>query len=259
MIRSTSASDASDGFAPVPSDLAGRDRWVCWRYQCRDCWETYKRKRGDCPACGGDVSKVPVNPHSGDLASSTDGDTWGTVEDARDHHASTADTLGVGFVFTPEDTICGIDLDDARDPETGDPEPWAREIIQTLDSFTEVSPSGTGYHVYVHGLVPDGGNRKGDIEIYDEKRFFTFTGDHVDPTPHTVNQRNDSLAEVHAEYVADDDTDTTDAGKTPPSGDVDLSPGNYLRRRRTPRTAPSSPGCSTGAIHRDTRAIARPT
>lgn len=30
MSRSTMPPDASDGFDPVPSDLAERDRWVCW-------------------------------------------------------------------------------------------------------------------------------------------------------------------------------------------------------------------------------------
>jgi putative DNA primase/helicase len=101
-----------------------------------------------------------------------------------------------------------------------------------LDSFTEVSPSGTGYHVYIHGFVPEGGNRRGDVELYDRDRFFTFTGDHVDPTPTTVNQRNDSLAEVHAEYVADDDTDDASGDATPPSGDVDLSDQELLDKAR---------------------------
>ena len=202
---------------PVPSDLADRDRWVCWTEQER----------------GGKYTKIPVDPHTDDFASATDPETWGTLDDARDCHAGGGvDTAGIGFVFAPEDTICGIDLDDARDPETGEPEPWARDIIQTLDSFTEVSPSGTGYHIYLHGIVPDGGNRKGDVEIYDRDRFFTFTGDHVDPTPHTVNQRNDSLADVHAEYVADDDADDADAGVTPPSGDVDLSDRELLEKAR---------------------------
>jgi len=217
MSRSTSPPDAGDGFGPVPSDLANRDRWVCWREQERD----------------GKLTKIPVDPHTRDFASATDSDTWGTLADARDcHDTPDVDTAGIGFVFAPEDTVCGVDLDDARDPETGDPEPWARDIIQTLDSFTEVSPSGTGYHVYVHGFVPDGGNRKGGVEMYDCDRFFTFTGDHVDPTPHTVNQRNESLAEVHAEYVSDGDPDGTDADVTPPGGDVDLSDQELLDKAR---------------------------
>jgi P4 family phage/plasmid primase-like protien len=217
MSRSTSPAETVDEFGPVPSDLAERDRWVCWTERERD----------------GKLTKIPVDPHTGDFASATDPETWGTLADARDCHAGgSVDIAGIGFVFAPEDTICGIDLDDARDPETGEPEPWARDIIQTLDSFTEVSPSGTGYHVYIHGFVPEGGNRRGDVELYDRDRFFTFTGDHVDPTPTTVNQRNDSLAEVHAEYVADDDTDDASGDATPPSGDVDLSDQELLDKAR---------------------------
>jgi len=182
----------------VPEYLKERTCWICWREEDRD----------------GETTKVPVNPHTGSFASSTDSDTWGTFEEAVDAHTGVGiETAGVGFVFDPEDTLVGIDLDDCRDPDTGQPTEEAREIINSLDSWTEVSPSGTGYHVFVHAILPDDGNR-GDIddtshlEMYDKSRFFTVTGDHVDTTPTTVNSRAETVRELHAEYVADDDTDT---------------------------------------------------
>nr|WP_241430884.1 hypothetical protein [Natronolimnohabitans innermongolicus] len=110
-------------------------------------------------------------------------------------------------MFTRTDPLVGIDLDKCRDPETGRPDPEAKEIIQQLESYTEVSPSGTGYHVLVHGELPDGRNRRGGIEMYDQSRFFTVTADHVDGTPTSINERQDALEEVHEEFVAEDDTD----------------------------------------------------
>ena len=90
---------------------------------------------------------------------------------------------GIGFVFTPEDDLCGVDLDGCLDPETGEIEPWAWEIIEELDSYTEISPSGTGVHILVRGELPEGRNRKGRFETYDRGRYFTVTGKHLAGTP----------------------------------------------------------------------------
>lgn len=62
------------------------------------------------------------------------------------------------------------------DPETGEVAVWAQQIIEGLDGYTELSPSGAGIHIIVRGELPGGGNRKGPLEMYDTKRFFTMTG-----------------------------------------------------------------------------------
>jgi primase-polymerase (primpol)-like protein len=112
---------------------------------------------------------------------------------------------GLGFVFTDSDPIVGVDLDACRIPETGKTRDWATDIIDRLDSFTEISPSETGYHVLVEASLPDGRNRKGDIECYETARFFTVTGEHVDSTPTTIEPRTDALEAVHREYLAAND------------------------------------------------------
>jgi P4 family phage/plasmid primase-like protien len=207
----------------VPSSMKERDCWICWREEERD----------------GEATKVPVDPHTGDFASTTDPETWSTFEEATDAHAGAAfNTSGVGIVFDSGDTLMGIDLDDCRDPDTGQPTEEAREIIHRLDSWTEVSPSGTGYHVFVDGFVPDGGNR-GDIddvshiEMYDKSRFFTVTGDHVDTTPATVASRPETVRELHTEYVADGDQDD-DSGDTEPTepGPVSLEDSELLEKAK---------------------------
>ncbi len=58
--------------------------------------------------------------------------------------------------------------------ENGEIALWAFEIARYLDSYTELSATGTGLHIIVRGDVPN--RRKGDVEVYSSKRFFTVTG-----------------------------------------------------------------------------------
>jgi putative DNA primase/helicase len=84
---------------------------------------------------------------------------------------------GIGFVFSDADPFCGIDLDDCRNPETGEIVPWAQEIICRVgDGYTEISPSGRGIHVIIRGDVRGGGMRRGPVEMYSRGRYFTITG-----------------------------------------------------------------------------------
>lgn len=187
----------------LPDALTSREQWLCWRAKNRD----------------GKMTKIPVDPTSGAFASTTDSTTWSDFNMARDRVTSTAaDANGLGFVFTTDDPVVGIDLDDCRIPETGKTRDWATDIIDRLNSFTEISPSGTGYHVLVEGTLPDGRNRKGDVELYETARFFTVTGDHVEGTPAAVKERTQALRAVHREYVSPTDDDDE---SRPPESDTD--------------------------------------
>ena len=211
----------------IPETLRERDQWVCWREAERD----------------GKPTKIPVTPGAGEFASSTDSDTWASFETALDY-TKTAHADGVGFVFTDDDPIVGVDLDDCRDPETGDVDEGALDIIGRLDSYTEVSPSGTGYHVLISGELPNGRNRRGSVELYDTARFFTVTGDHVDRTPTRVTRRQDALVAIHREYVQDIERDTASDPEqhggadeeSPTTGtpdvDVDLEDEDLLEKAR---------------------------
>ncbi|WP_323174739.1 hypothetical protein [Natrialba sp. PRR66] len=183
-------SEISIDSAALPASLREREQWVCWREEKRD----------------GKSTKIPVTPETGEFASSTDPETWTDLESALEF-TETENADGVGFVFTDEDPIVGVDLDDCRDPETADVDDTARDIIDRLDSYTEVSPSGTGYHVLISGELPEGRNRRGSIELYDTARFFTVTSDHVEETPDRVARRQDALVAIHREYVQDTNSD----------------------------------------------------
>jgi hypothetical protein len=117
---------------------------------------------------------VPVNPHTGKKANPTDDRTWASFSKASEA-VNKYGCAGVGFVFTREDPYCGVDLDNCI--FNGEVKPWAVEIIETLESYTEVSPSGTGLKIWVEASKPGDRCRTGDIEMYDSGRFFTFTGE----------------------------------------------------------------------------------
>lgn len=138
---------------------------------------------------------------------------------------------GLGFVFVRDDMIAGVDLDKCRNPETDEIEEWATEIVERLDSYTTISTSGTGLHVYLFGIVPDGGNRKGDVEMYDKDRFFAFTGDHLDGTPKTIETRPEQLKEIHRKYIQDDDK-TDQNGAAIESEPLDLSDEELIEKAK---------------------------
>ena len=218
--------DATIERSVIPDALVEREQWVCWREEDRD----------------GKPTKVPVMPTSGAFASTTDPDTWTGFETAFEF-LDTGEVDGVGFVFSEDDPIVGVDLDDCREPETETVDSTAQDIIERLDSYTEVSPSGTGFHVLVAGALPDGRNRRGSVELYDSARFFTVTGDHVDGTSARVARRQDALDAIHRDYIQDDETDDSDTGNPPAgggaahadpgSGAVDLEDTEVLENART--------------------------
>lgn len=152
----------------VPEALRCLPQWVNWKTIVRD----------------GNQTKVPFQP-SGLAAKANDPSTWTTFEAV----VAVVDKFdGIGFVFSASDPFCGIDLDGCRDPETGIVADWAREIITSIESYAEVSPSGTGVKLWVIGKwkhaghkksvkdAPAIGGKKPAIEVYDRLRYFAVTG-----------------------------------------------------------------------------------
>lgn len=122
----------------IPRRLATGKRFVLWRWELRE----------------GKWTKPPYQPN-GQLASVDDPETWSTFTAALDAY-TTGKFDGIGR--TAEDGIVGIDQDHCV--ADGNIEPQARARVDLLDSYTEVSPSGTGLRTFVFGILPDGGRRK---------------------------------------------------------------------------------------------------
>lgn len=156
-------------FGMIPAELRALRQWVCWKTVVRE----------------GKPTKVLITPKSGDYARThnqegktyrdTPEDTWDTFDAAiASYNRSKGNYDGIGFVFTADDPYCGVDVDDSR--EHGKLSKEAERIVRQLDSYSEVSPSGTGVHIIVRACLPPSGRRKGHVEMYDQTRYFTMTG-----------------------------------------------------------------------------------
>lgn len=144
----------------IPDEMRRRPQWVTWELEER----------------GGKATKVPYIAGGVGRASSTDLMTWRAFEEAvEDVRKGLRD--GVGFVFCSADPFVGVDLDDCRNPETGDIEVWAQKIIDSFKDVVllEASPSRKGVHIITRGTCKDGINTK-SVEVYGQDRFFTVTG-----------------------------------------------------------------------------------
>jgi hypothetical protein len=192
----------------IPAELLYLPQWIVWwsvvgegrRVQLPNGEWTGALKARAKP------HKLPIDPRSGGLAASTRLQTWSSAESAR-AAAEKWSLAGIGFVFTDSDPYSGVDLDNCRDPITGEIEPWAWEVIRPLDSYTEVSPSGTGVHTIVRGKLPAGkGNQivhgNGKVEMFSRARYFTVTGVHVDGTPTEIFDRQSELLTLHERLFA---------------------------------------------------------
>jgi putative DNA primase/helicase len=107
-----------------------------------------------------------------------------------------------GFVF--------IDLDGVRNADTGEVEPEAQTIIDTLNSYTEVSKSGKGIHIVCRGkldadLPPHPPSK---VEIYSgitPNKIIAMTGDLYDPNGllyTTVEDRREEVEQLLREQQA---------------------------------------------------------
>ena len=141
----------------LPEELRQRRQWVVWKLEVRD----------------GKPTKVPYIAGGSGKASSTDSLTWRSFKEAV-QALETGRYNGIGFVFSSGDPFAGVDLDDCRDPETGELEEWAAKIVEAFGSYAEVSQSGTGVHIIVMGKAPN--KKRGKVEAYSSERYFTMTG-----------------------------------------------------------------------------------
>jgi hypothetical protein len=185
----------------LPEALRARRQWVLWRYTAR----------------AGNPTKEPVNARSGALAKTDDPSTWCSFEEARAacEEAPPGTCGGIGFVFSPDDPFCGFDFDKCIDPSTGEVEPWGYERLDRLNSYTERSPSGTGYKTICEGRLPlpDSGEKpktgrkktgfgsegNGAIEAYHERRFFALTGHRHPDYPAEPQARQEVVSALYHE------------------------------------------------------------
>ena len=131
----------------IPPELKAIPNWMCWFYELR------QSNQGEWK-----WTKPPLQVNSR-YARSDQPRTWTTFERVLEHYLSPVGTEPNGIGFRPTGDIIGSDLDHCRDSLTGEIDEWAWEIIRAIDSYTEISPSGTGIRIFCLGKFPLGGGR----------------------------------------------------------------------------------------------------
>lgn len=159
----------------IPAELRELPQWVTWG-----------------------PGKVPYRPGSASRASSRQPDTWGSFEQAC-ADVETGRRAGIGFMFTAGDPTVGVDFDHCMDG--GQLDPWVADWVERFNSYTEISPSGTGLHIFCLGKLPGKGVKKPQAEMYDRDRYFTVTGDSYSPL-RPLRAAQEAIDALYAELTA---------------------------------------------------------
>lgn len=159
----------TERWARIPAELRERPQW--------------------CISPGLDGDKAPRSL-DGHLASSTNPSTWSSFDAA----CAAAAERGwhVGFMLHETDPFACIDLDVKDDTPDAHLQRYQR-IIAELDSYTELSRSERGWHVFVAGAIGKGRRRDG-VEVYSQERFIICTGNVVHDRP--IAERQAMLASM---------------------------------------------------------------
>ncbi len=136
----------------IPTELKQLPQWVVWRYE---------------NAGGPKPKKVPYNPVTRGKASTKERSTWSDFETALAVYESYKEYNGIGIVLTADIGIVGIDLDGRID----------LDLVDAFDSYSELTPSKNGLRIFIKADCPLTSNKLGGFEFYNDKRFFTVTGE----------------------------------------------------------------------------------
>ena len=169
--------------AEIPEELRAVPQWDCWKLV--------------------DGAKIPVDPRTGRAyprGLRSDDMSTATFEEARTFFEKNALASGLGFRFKSRDPFLGVDLDDVRNPETGEVLAWAKDLVARFATYTEISPSGTGLHIISRARLPRAVTKTivnaCGVEMYFDGRYFTITGNQLEGTPRKIAD-----AQIQADYL----------------------------------------------------------
>jgi len=166
-------------YAAVPLELKLLPAWLVFRIEAKE---------------GGKPKKVPCNI-AGRKADFTNDSEWMPFETAL-QMMRRGGYDGVGIALDKRFGLVGYDADSCI--VDGALSEEARQHVATLNSYTEVSLSGTGIHVLARGDLPREGRKRNGFEMYCHGRFFVVTGRHVRGTPNRIEHRQPQIDTVHA-------------------------------------------------------------
>ncbi len=189
----------------IPVQMREYPNWVCFRFE---------------PDPGRPKpKKVPINPRTGERAASNDPGTWSDFSTAL---SASGKYDGLGFMFG-NSPFFGVDLDniekELRDYVEGDMN-IVGEFVDTLQSYTELSPSGAGIHIICRGSLPPKGRRSGNVEMYETGRFFTVTGKRFGDYTE-IRENTEQIKPLHEKYIGGNSSEP--AARLKPSAPLSLS------------------------------------
>ena len=200
----------------LPKEMRAYKNWVAWRLE----------------TVGGRETKIPYCPLTGRKAKSNDASTWGSIEKVAPR-VETGGFNGIGFMLSDSPYVC-VDLDDCLDG--GEKEAWAAGIVAALDSYTEVSQSGRGLHIFGRANI-ERGRRNDRIEVYPDKRFIAMTGNIYEGRSEMQDIQTALDALMREHFPADGETATV---KPPPVDSKARASGSRLRASDS-KTPPAVP------------------
>ncbi|HLK59971.1 MAG TPA: hypothetical protein VKU00_25650 [Chthonomonadaceae bacterium] len=161
----------------IPAELKPFPNWVLWRLE-PDAKDPNK------------INKMPYHPN-GTRALANNPKTWTTYKEALAAFQS-GKWAGIGFELGGTPFVC-IDLD-ASVGEDGSLSETASWVVPLFNSYTEVSQSGRGLHVFFRA---DKTGYKTHIqkgrELYLDGKFIAMTGHRWEGTPASIEERQGEL------------------------------------------------------------------
>ena len=150
------------------------------------------------------LTKVPYKAFATNCkASKNKPDHWSDFDTAV--NAAVRQENGVdGIGWVPQPGYVAIDLDDCIIAETGEPNEYAKGVIERIGSYAELSPSGTGVRIICkdgRDVVTTSPKRKGKGEIMIGPNYVTLTGHKLPNSPDEVAEGGDALAALYEELV----------------------------------------------------------
>lgn len=199
----------------IPATLRENGLFCCWKYEKRN----------------GRLTKVPYTPGTGNRASTKDPATFAPLSEALEA-VGDYDGIGVG-VFGD---LGAIDIDHCIS-DNGELSEMAVDIMDTMQAYTEQSPSGHGLRL-LFTVPPDFeydkprhyiNKREIGLEVYiagHTNKYVTVTGDTLTPG-HDLEERGEQLAAILEKYMV-----RPRAGKQKPTLPLTQADRDLIRRAK---------------------------
>lgn len=237
-------------------ELAERKIWVCHPM----IWNPEKHNRV------GGYDKPPINPRTLGNAYTNNPDTLSTFDKAAAQIGKTArvrvkgkidfivcEVVGVGIALSGTG-LFGFDADNVTDYERRLMTSEAHEIMNTMQSYTELSPSGTGIHILARGTIPEGikrvADRKPDIFGTMKAEYQIFNSGYMTISGETIGKNSlidgtEALRAVCEKYFSKKGEQGTDTASKTKSSRRSSAPfqdkSGYFRERWLQEIASLSP------------------